>query len=284
MGELPIDDALIDDQLFRVNTIQSPWFADIANYLACGYLPKTFSFQQRKKFLSDAKRYFWDDPYLFKLGIDGIHRRCVPEQEIPSILYHCHASPYGGHASTSKTAAKVLQSGFFWPTLFKDAREFVIACDQCQQTGNISRRHEMPQYGILEVEPFDVWGIDFMGPFPKSGINQYILVAVDYVSKWVEAIATHSADSKVVKQLFKKTIFPRFGVPKVVISDGGSHFINRTFAKLLEKYGVTHKVATPYHPQTNGQAEISNRKIKSILQKVVGTSRKDWSFKLDDAL
>ena len=142
----------------------------------------------------------------------------------------------------------------------------------------------MPQHGMLEVELFDVWGIDFMGPFPSSNGNRFILVAVDYVSKWVEAIATPVADANVVKRLFKKIIFPRFGIPRVVISDGGSHFINRTFANLLEKYGVRHKVATPYHPQTSGQIEISNREIKSILQKVVGASRKNWSMKLDETL
>ncbi|CAA7052805.1 unnamed protein product [Microthlaspi erraticum] len=84
--------------------------------------------------------------------------------------------------------------------------------------------------------------------------------------------------------MFKSIIFPRFGVPRIVISDGGSHFINRIFANLLKKHGVTHKVASPYHPQTSGQVEISNRELKSILQKTTGKTRKDWSAKLDDAL
>ncbi|CAA7049244.1 unnamed protein product [Microthlaspi erraticum] len=142
----------------------------------------------------------------------------------------------------------------------------------------------MPQNFILEVEVFDVWGIDFMGPFPTSFGDQYILVAVDYVSKWVEAIASPTNDAQVVIKMFKSIIFPRFGVPRIVISDGGSHFINRIFANLLKKHGVTHKVASPYHPQTSGQVEISNRELKSILQKTTGKTRKDWSAKLDDAL
>lgn len=117
----------------------------------------------------------------------------------------------------------------------------------------------MPQHFILEVEVFDVWGIYFMGPFPSSHGNQYILMAVDYVSKWVEALASPTNDAKVVLKMFKKVIFPRFGIPRVVISDGGSHFFNKVFENLLKKYGVKHKVATPYHPQTSGQVEISNR-------------------------
>jgi Integrase core domain len=114
--------------------------------------------------------------------------------------------------------------------------------------------------------------------------NRFILVAVDYVSKWVEALACPNEDSVVVRRFFKKIIFPRFGVPRVVISDGRSHFINRQFRNLLEKYGVKHKIATPYHPQTSGQVEVSNREIKNILQKTVGHTRKDWSLKLDEAL
>ena len=242
------------------------------------------TYQQRKKFKSDVKYYFWDEPYLYKVGIDGIFRRCVPYEEVPSILFHCHSSAYGGHASSSKTAAKVLQAGFFWPTIFKDAHAFVLSCDQCQRTGNISKRNEMPQQPILEVELFDVWGVDFMGPFPASKGNEHILVAVDYVSKWVEALPCAKADSNAVKRLFKDTIFPRFGVPRVVISDGGKHFINRQIQQLMSSYGVRHKVALPYHPQTNGQAEVSNREIKSILEKTVARTRKDWAFKLNDAL
>ncbi|KAM2821961.1 hypothetical protein COP1_037997 [Malus domestica] len=142
----------------------------------------------------------------------------------------------------------------------------------------------MPQVSILNVEIFDVWGIDFMGPFPSSYGFIYILLAVDYVSKWVEAKATRTNDSKVVADFIRTNIFARFGMPRVIISDGGSHFCNRTIEALLRKYNVNHKVSTPYHPQTNGQAEVSNREIKQILEKTVGPTRKDWSLRLDDAL
>ena len=150
--------------------------------------------------------------------------------------------------------------------------------------GNISRKYEMPLKGILEIELFDVWGIDFMGPFPSSYDFLYILLAVDYVSKWVEAIPTRTNNAKVVANFVQSNIFSRFGMPRVIISDGGSHFCNRTIEALLRKYGVTHKVSTPYHPQTSGQAEVSNREIKRILEKTVNPNRKDWSTRLVDAL
>ena len=125
---------------------------------------------------------------------------------------------------------------------------------------------------ILVVDLFDVWGIDFMGPFPSSFGYIYILVGVDYVSKWVEAVPCRATDHRVVLKILKENIFSRFGVPKAIISDGGSHFFHKLFENLLTMYGVKHKVATPYHPQTSGQVELANREIKTILMKVVNSN------------
>ena len=117
----------------------------------------------------------------------------------------------------------------------------------------------MPLNPILVVDLFDVWAIDFMGPFPSSFGDLYILVGVDYVSKWVEAVPCRAADNKVVLRFLKENIFSGFGVPKAIISDGGSHFCNKPFEGLLTKYGVKHKVATPYHPYTSGQVELGQQ-------------------------
>ena len=112
----------------------------------------------------------------------------------------------------------------------------------------LSRRHMMPLNPILVLDIFDVWGIDFIGPFLTSFRYSYILVGVDYMSKLVEAIPCKANDHKVVLKFLKENIFSIFGVPKAIISDGGSHFCNKPFQTLLDKYGVKHKVATPYHP------------------------------------
>ncbi|GJW49363.1 reverse transcriptase domain-containing protein [Tanacetum coccineum] len=130
---------------------------------------------------------------------------------------------------------------------------------------------------------FDVWGIDFMGPFPSSRGNKYILVAVDYLSKWVEAKALPTNDARVVVK-FLKSLFSRFGAPRAIISDRGTHFCNDKFDKVMSKYGVTHRLSTPYHPQTSGQVEVTNRGLKRILERTVGENRASWSDKLDDAL
>ncbi|GJV57628.1 reverse transcriptase domain-containing protein [Tanacetum coccineum] len=135
----------------------------------------------------------------------------------------------------------------------------------------------------LSIEIFDVWGIDFMGPFPSSRGNKYILVAVDYLSKWVEAKALPTNDARVVIK-FLKSLFARFGTPRAIISDCGTHFCNDQFAKVMIKYRVTHHLSTAYHPQTSGQVEVSNHGLKRILERTVGENHASWSDKLDDAL
>nr|XP_027124429.1 uncharacterized protein LOC113741154 [Coffea arabica] len=254
---------------------------NIVNFLVTDKFPTGWPKAKRDKLRSDAKFYIWDDPYLWKRGADQIIRRCVSEVEFQSILAYCHSFACGGHFGPKRTARKVLESGFYWPTLFKDAYSFCKSCDKCQRVGNISRRDQMTQTPMIFVEIFDVWGIDFMGPFPSSFGFLYILLAVDYVSKWVEAKATRTNDSKVVAEFVKSNIFVRFGMPRAIVSDRGTHFCNKTIAAIFRRYGVLHKVSTSYHPQTNGQAEASNREIKSILEKMVRPDRKDWSVRLE---
>ena len=149
--------------------------------------------------------------------------------------------------------------------------------------GNISRRNQMPLQGILVVQIFDVWGIDFMGPFPSSFGNIYILLVVDYVFKWVEASACPINYAITVVGFIQRNILSRFRAPRTIISDEGSHFSNKIFAKLMSIYGIRNVMGLAYHPQSNGQAEISNMEIKKILVKTINTSKKDWFVKLDDA-
>ena len=148
--------------------------------------------------------------------------------------------------------------------------------------GNINTRNEMPLQGILVVQIFNVWGIDFIRPFPPSFGNLYILLTVDYVSKWVEAIVCPINDVNTIVEFIQRNILSRYGAPRTIISDEG--FANKLFAKLLSRYGVRHVMRLAYHPQSNGQAEMSNKEIKNILEKTVNASKKDWSVKLDDAL
>ena len=222
--EEPIHELFPDERLLAIQSLQAPWFADIANFISTGKFPEELNNQQRKKLIYDSKHYMWDEPYLWKLCKDGLIRRCVNKEEMGSIMQHCHGMINGGHFGPQRTASKVLEAGFYWPTIFQDAKKFVLTCDACQRSGNISKKDEMLQAGILEVEIFDVWGIDFMGPFPNSDGNKYILLCVAYVSKWVEAQACAANDAKVVCKFLKK-LFSRFGMPRAIISDGGTFFV-----------------------------------------------------------
>ena len=187
--------------------------------------------------------YCWEEPFLNKYCADQIIRKCVHQEEQLGILNHCYENACGGYFSSQKTARKVLQSGFYWPSLFKDAHTMCRECDKCQRLGKISCRHMMPLNPILVVDLFDVSGIDFMGPFPSSFGYSYILVGVNYVSKWVEAMPCRVEDHSLVLKFLKETSSSYLG-PKAIISDGGSHFCNKPFENLLTKYGVN-------HPQTS---------------------------------
>ncbi|GKC53772.1 reverse transcriptase domain-containing protein [Tanacetum coccineum] len=214
-----VDDNFPGETLMEINTRNEPWFADFANYLVGDIIPKGMTYQQKNKFFSDLKHYFWEEPYLFKVCSDG----------------------------------------------------------------NISKRDEMPLNNIQVCEIFDIWGIDFMGPFPKSHKFEYILVVVDYVSKWAEAQALPTNDARVVITFLKK-LFCRFRMPKALISDRGTHFCNKIMEKTMERCGVNHRFSTSYHPQKSGQFENTNRALKRILEKTIKDIPAIWSRKLDDAL
>ncbi|GJV32433.1 reverse transcriptase domain-containing protein, partial [Tanacetum coccineum] len=167
----------------RFNDDES-WYANFVNYIVRKVVPPNWTFEKRKRFFSQVKTYFWEEPYAFKLCANNIIRRCVAGSEILEILGHCHSGPTGGHHGARITANKVYKSRFYWPSVFKDASEYVC-------------------------EVFDVWGLDFMGPFLQSRGNKYILVAVDYVSKWVEAQALPTNDARVVIKNLKRLVYKK---------------------------------------------------------------------------
>nr|GEU63347.1 reverse transcriptase domain-containing protein [Tanacetum cinerariifolium] len=182
------------------------------------------------------------------------------------------------HDVIKKEVLKLLDAGLIYP-ISDSPWGGVYALT----TGKISQRDEMPQNSIQVYEILDVWGIDFMGSFPSLRGNKYILVAVNYLSKWVVAKAFPTNDARVVCK-FLKSLFARFRTPRTIISDPGMHFCNDEFTKVMLKYGVTHRLAIAYHPQISGQVEVSNCGLKRILERTLGKNRASWLDKLDDAL
>nr|GEY38163.1 reverse transcriptase domain-containing protein [Tanacetum cinerariifolium] len=190
---------------------------------------------------SNVKHYLWDDPFLFKIYADQVTRWCVYDEEAADILKACHNRPTSGHHGPNYTTKKCLTLVFIGPQ---------------------STVMPMTWSNLVTL----VNGINFMRLYPSSRGNKYILVAVDYLSKWVEAKALPTNDARVVCK-FLKSLFARFGTPRAIISDRGMHFCNDQFAKVMLKYCVTHRLATAYHPQTNRKVEVSNRGLKRILER-----------------
>jgi transposase InsO family protein len=154
--------------------------------------------------------------------------------------------------------------------MHEDTTRYVASCPKWQRTGNISQRNSIPLRYNLQIDLFDVWGIYFMGPFKNSHRFEHILVMVDYVSKLVEAMPCRKASTEQSIAMIKSMIFPRFGTPRILISDGGTHFTRKNFKKCLSKLGIEHRVYTAYHSQTNGQAEI--------LRTMCGSRTGRWSL------
>nr|GEV35774.1 reverse transcriptase domain-containing protein [Tanacetum cinerariifolium] len=240
--------------------------------------PKELNFKETKTIKSSI-----DEPPKLELKDLPSHLEYAYLEGTDKLPVIIAKGPTGGHHGANFTAKKVFDAGFFWPIIYRDAHNLVKSYDSCQHQGKISQKDKMPQNAIQVCEIFYVWGIDFIGPFTSLRGNKYILMAVDYLSKWVEAKELPTNDARVVVR-FLKSLYARFGTPRAIIGYRGTHFCNEQFAKVMLKYRVTHHLSTVYHPQTSGQVEVSNQGLKRILKRTIGENRASWSDKLDDAL
>lgn len=153
--QLEVNACFLDEVVLKVEDY-APWYANIVNFLVCKQFQEDYNAQQKKKLMHDSKFYYWDERQLYKRGPDHIFKLCVPETSYQHIFSQCHESSFGGHFGGQRMVAKVIQCGYYWTTLFKDAGDFVVKCDNCQHTRNISSQHETPLTSILEVELFDI--------------------------------------------------------------------------------------------------------------------------------
>jgi hypothetical protein len=211
----------------------------------------------------------------------------VRSDEKDLILREAHCGIAGGHYAGEATARKIWQSGLWWPTTMRDAVKYSRECDLCQRLGQPTEQARMPHHPVLPLEPFQKWGLDFVGPFKPPAMrtgNRYIIVATDYCTKWVEAKALRDNTAASTAKFLYECIWCRYGCPIELISDQGGHFLGQVIESLTTFYAVVHKRSTPYYPQANGLAESTNKTLQNILRKIVNENRTDWDTKLPSAL
>nr|GEV19384.1 reverse transcriptase domain-containing protein [Tanacetum cinerariifolium] len=285
----------------------TPWFADFSNYHAGKFVVKGMSSQQKNKFFKDVKHYFWEDPFLFKIYADQVIWRCVHGQEAIDILKACHNEPTGGHHGLNYTAKKVFDFGFYWPTIYRDAHDLVKSCDACQCQGKIS--HGMKCLKIpSKFARFSTYGASIS--WGRSCL--YKETSADNRPSMLEKDITH----KVAKELWERIqmlmqgtsltkqerecklydAFDKFAYQKgetlrdfylrfsLLLNDMNMYNMKLEQFQVMLRYGVTHCLATAYHPQTSVLVGVSNRGLKRILERTVDENCASWSNKLDDAL
>ena len=211
----------------------------------------------------------------------------MPEHEKNRILMEAHQGITGGHEAAEITKRKILQAGLWWPTMSKDAHFFTKNCDLCQRLGQPTDTDRMPIYLVIPLQPFAKWGLDFIGPIkPKSQSThcEYILVAIDYFTKWAEAKALRNNTAAEVAKFLYENIMTRFGCPVELVSDQGTHFLNQMIEELTTKHMIIHKKSSTYDPQCNGYAKSTNKILVKTLKKIIEGHKKEWDRNLNSAL
>jgi transposase InsO family protein len=221
------------------------------------------------------------------MGPEEIPRRCFMEAERPLILTEAHEGIAGGHYAGKATAQKVLQAGLWWPTLHRDPKDYYRACDVCERVGKPSRRDEMSLAPQLTLQALDKWAIDFIGPinppWKRTGAR-YIITATYYLTRWAEVRAIKDCSDTTVARFIFDDIITRFGCSKILMSDQGTHFINKTIEALTKEFTVHHLKSTPYHPQANGTVEAFNKILETTLMNIFSVDRDNWDLRVPAVL
>jgi hypothetical protein len=246
------EDSLPNKSLFFICS-DDLWYGDIIIYLQTQTFQPNLSSTYRHFIRYQAHQYIILGDTLYHHGVDSVFRRCLTYDEVEKALNDYHSRACGGHMSGYATAQKILRAGYFWPSLFKDCIIFVQKCHAFQTYNNNIRSHLASLHPVVSIGPFMKWGIDFMTCNPHSvGGHGYIIVAVDYFTKWAEVMPTFDNTMKTIALFIFNDSITRFRIPQAVITDHGSHFRNLMMSELTDKLGIQHENSTPYCPHANG--------------------------------
>ncbi|MCO5603201.1 hypothetical protein L7F22_057348 [Adiantum nelumboides] len=275
--------------ILAATTIKQPRYqgmeslAPIVSYILEGEFPQSFTKAQKQRLMEKASSYLFLQGALYQRGKDQVCRRIPTVEEISSILEGLHEEACGGHFAQELTANKILLSGYVWPSLHIDFQHWCKSYHNCQVNGNKHLLHG-PRQLVLANGPFEKWGIDAMGPLPRTKNGKlYILVAIDYMTKWVEAQSVTRVNEKTVSKFAYTHICCRFGTPLEIVFDNGPGYRKGLRIEVCEELHILHRHSTPYYPQSNGLVEKANGIIAGIIRKMVKNKTKLWDDLLDGA-
>eukprot|EP00253_Pinus_taeda_P016073 PITA_16073 len=217
---------------------------------------------------------------------DYVLLRCLEKQEAQRVLQELHDGPAGGHFGADTTAHKIIHAGYYWPTLFRDAHEYVRKCQNCQTSSGRQKKSALPLQLVNIEQPFEQWGLDIIGEITPNSSKQhkYILTATDYFTKWVEVIPLKTINSEAIIEFIDQFIITRFGVPNVLVFDNASYFSGNAMFDFKIKRGFKLKYSANYYPQGNGLAESTNKSLIKIIKRTIEQNHKNWHKSLIFAL
>ena len=257
--------------------MENEHYYNIYKYLSIQQTPQHFDRQQKQQLLNQSKNYIIENELLYKKDNKNLDKfyRIIQKSELPALLYMMHNDPISGHFATEAMFTKI-KARYYWPQYYEDIKKYVESCDACQRRGRSKKNtllHPIPVHS-----PFYQIGIDFVGPLPRTQRGKkYIIVAMDYLTKWPEARAVSEATADATVNFIYEQIICQHGCPQIILSDRGTHFNNQMVKKLMEKFKINHLLSTPYHPQTNGLVERFNRTLCESLAKL-SLKNNDWDL------
>src|ERR1700741_369143 len=258
------------------------YYKDIYNYLKYIHLPNTDDDKWKNNIRTQSNKYFIQHNQLFRRRTNGQPQRVVLPDQIEIILFNLHKDRSGAHLGIETTYEKVKER-YYWPQMYEDVRQYIKNCENCQKRGKPTRSEELIPLKI--GQPFSRIGIDIKGPLPiTKNNNRYIIVAMDYFTKWPEAKAISNMKAVTVAEFIYKEIICRHGVPEEILSDRSTSFINQVIKELCDKFQMKHRLTSAYRPQTNGMIERFNRTIGECIAKLISDKEKEWDEYIESTL
>ncbi|KAJ4804794.1 Pol-polyprotein [Rhynchospora pubera] len=275
----------IDVLAFEVYIVEAgkEWYALLWNFLKEGELPEEDKVARKVK--RWALEFTIRDGLLLKKGYGIPWLTCVGRAKADKIIAEVHEGICGSHQGITSLGRRIVRAGFYWPSLKKDVETYVHRCEKCQFHARIPRQPPHPMQSISSSWPFDVWGLDLLGPFPQGQGNvKFLVVAVEYFTKWIEAKPLATIASQKIVDFARHQIVYRYGIPHTFISDNGTQFTGAPFQDFCKGLGIRSCTSSVCHPQSNGLAEVSNRTILEGLKRKIESSKNTWPEYLDEIL